>query len=340
MNKTNFFIFFLFSLLFTSCSQKVTIKAIKAPKVLDKAIKNISISRFKNDNISQRSQISSEIYHIKINNQSYFNLINRNNLDEILKENKLNDSGLVNINADNTISLEQSEVLLKGEVLISDLSSNYFREKRVDYNSCIKVSIDKKGNKYCSQYRKYNVRCQTNTYTVNTEIELIKITSSKVLFLKNYEEKTTYSKCFDQSYILPSKQSENSKLAKLIAKRIIKDIAPSYEYFSATLLDSPDINYTKENENLLENALTLIENNRIEKASLLLNILNNNTHYKSYVSLYNYALTREVLGELELALKYYKQAEDISIKNDMNDEIFKAILRVENSLKEKRKIEE
>ena len=331
---------FLSVLLFLiiGCAQKTTIKAIKASQVTDKSIINIGVLPFTNDNIGQSSQIDSEISNIQINGKPYFNLIHRNNLQKIMSEKRLNDSGLVDlIKKRNTKGLSGIETLVTGKVNISDISSSNYIESRIS-NRCAEYAKNKEGKKYCIKYREYNVRCKSNTYTVNTKIKLIKVSNSVILFTNNYSASNTLSTCIDQNTVLLTKEAQNIKLAANIAKQLIKDIAPSYVYFKVVLLEDPDIDYTTKDKLLLKSSLALIKVKRVKKANELLKKLVKHTKNKSYVSVYNLAVTEEALGNIKGALALYIQAEDISLSSKPQDEISQAIIRAEKNLNELNKV--
>ena len=323
-------------LIVTGCAQKTTIKAIKAAKVSDKAIKNIGVLPFQSDDIAQSSQIDSEISNIKINEKPYFNLIDRNNLKRVMSEKRLNDSGLVNlIKKNKDKGLSQIETLVTGKVNVSDVATSNYLESRTDYSRCVRYGRYKSGKRYCAAYRKYNVNCVAKTYTVNTKVKLIKISNAGTLFTNNYSASSKLKKCVDQSKVLPTRKAQNTILAANIAKQVIKDIAPSYVYFKVVLLDSPDIDYTKKDKVLLKSSLALIKAKRVKKANKLLQKIVKHTKHKSYVALYDLGVTEEALGNVKGALDLYKQAEDIALeKGKTLDEISHGIIRAEKNLAE------
>jgi len=154
----NILVILLLGLFFSGCSQKIQIRAIKSAKVATHSIKHIGVSPFKNDDISQSSQIDSAIANVSISGKKYFTLIDRDNIDKIMSEKKLNDSGLVDLLSNDSVSgLSQMQALLTGEVNISDMTSSHVRETRTDYDTCIKHYM-RKGKEYCSKYKKYNVK--------------------------------------------------------------------------------------------------------------------------------------------------------------------------------------
>ena len=325
---------------FQACSQKIQIKALKAPKVLTSDVKYISIDKFRNDTVSQASQIHTALANVTIDGKRYFHVTNRQNINKILEEQKLKDSGLVDLVDDEEIKgLQDAKTLLSGEVLINDISSSRFYTVRTDYKTCI-ATYKKKGKTYCKKYRKYKVPCRRNYYTLKTKINLIQISTGISYFEKDYSSKTNYSHCIDDRKTLPSKQYVNTKLANNIAYYLVKDIAPSYVYFNVILLDSLDIDLSSKQEDMFDLALKLIEQKRISKANQLLSNLNKQIHNNSYVVLYDLAITTEALGDLQKAYSLLKNAEDIAIsKNKLIKEISTSIQRVKNNIDQINKVQ-
>lgn len=326
----------LLTLLFASgCAQKTTIKAIKAAKVSDKDIKYIGVLPFDSDNIAQGSQIDSEISNVEIKGKKYFTLVDRTNLKKVMSEKKLNDSGLVNlINESEDTGLTEVKTLVTGKVNVSSMASSNYYETRTDYRNCVKYSYSKGKRTGCAQYRTYNVSCKANTYSVNTKVKLIKVSNSSTIFTKNYDASNKLTHCVDDNRVLPTKNDYNSKLAANIAKQLIKDIAPSYVYFKVVLFDDPDTEYGAINETILKTGLALIKNKRMEKANSVFRKLNKNTKGQSYVALYDLGVTEEAMGNVKRALELYKQAEDISLLTEPQEEISIAIRRSEKNLTE------
>lgn len=331
----------LFVLLYSSCASKTTIKSLKSGKIIDSDIKNITISNFLNDNIGQKNIINDKISNLVIEGKNYFTIINRDNLKEILKEKKLNDSGLVET-SDNYefIPLIQAKTILKGKIDNLSKSTSHYSETRTNYDRCISYYKDKNGKSYCDKYAKYSVSCIRANYNLSTSINITKISNSKQIFSKTYYSNMAKNHCSDDYNSLLSKHEAGVIMASNIANQLIKDIAPSYVYYDVELFDSADIQYDDKSEDTLELSLKLIKNKRIQKANELLYKLNVYTKYKSYVSLYNYAITLESLGEYDKALSFYKRADDIYIQNEkeISEEINSAIIRVKEAIIENKKL--
>lgn len=330
-------IFITMSLFLFGCAQKTTIKAMKSAKITDTSIKDIVVLGFQNDRIGQSEQISTMISNTKINGKKYFNLIERNNLNKITKEQKLNDSGLVNLTNDEPLTgLSQVQTLLMGKVNNFDVSKNRYYEKRTDNTRCVSYKYSKNKKRYCVSYREYNIRCKSHTYSLNTSIKIVKVKDSKIIFAKTYNSSSKYKHCLDESNNLPTKRSEGTRLANNIATQLVKDIAPSYIYFKVRLLSEPDIYFSMKDKSILKLALELIEHEKFHQANKLLRNLNKKLEYKSYVVMYDLALSEELLGNLKEAYDLYKKADDISIQqqgkiiSDIND----GLKRVKENLSE------
>ena len=142
----------------TGCAQKVQIKALKSAEISDGAIKNIAVLPFNNDTVSQSIKIDSALSSVTINGEKYFNVIDRVNLEKIMAEKKLNDSGLVDLIHNNpTIGLQEIKTIVTGEIALNDVQQSNYLEERTDYQTCIEMVTQKDGKSYCKAYRKYNM---------------------------------------------------------------------------------------------------------------------------------------------------------------------------------------
>lgn len=312
------------------CSSKITIMAIKPSKVDDKSIKNISIENFQNDNISLSSNIEASMNKVQFNGKKYFNIANRKESSTILKEQKLQDSGLVDTTTQKNYGLQDTSSIVTGKVNFTNFTKNSFYETRTDYDTCIKYKNSKK--KYCEKYRKYKVFCTNHNYSVDATITISKIVNATVLFKENYNKQKTIKKCSDQSTTIAHPQSIFTNLGKQITYNFVSNIAPSYINQSVVLLDDEDIDYNDTEENLLENGLKMLKHNHIKESQAIFQKLVNSTKSKSSTALYNLAVTYEYFNNLDKASILYKKAYEISILNEIDENILLAIKRVEKNI--------
>ncbi|MEA2017886.1 MAG: CsgG/HfaB family protein [Campylobacterota bacterium] len=322
---------------FTACSQKTTIKAIKPSQISDKDTKEVAIKDFKNDTVSLSSNIKSNMDKIYFNDEKYFKIVNRDNLDSILKEQKLQDSGLVYISSDKTFDIAEVKSLITGKVNSKNYTKNHFTEQRTNYDKCIKYKTTKSGKKYCDKYQKYNVNCTNHSFSIDAFISINRVSNADIIYSENFTKQSVIKNCEDKNSRVPNKQNIYSDISKSIADDFVSKITPSYQYFRVTLIENEDIDYTDEEEKLLENSLKLIELNHMEKANQLLKELVVSTKSQSSTALYNFGVTNEALGYLDTAYSLYKKAEKISMKNEINEDIIFAVKRIKNSLTNRKK---
>lgn len=317
-------------LFFTACSPKISITTLQSSKVNNANIRQLAVVKFKNDAIGQTSSIEAQLANITFNQEPYFTLIQREELDLILKEKKLNDSALVDLDDLNDIrGLTQVKAFLMGEVVNSTMYKKVYFKRVQDFQRCL--AYDK--NKQCIQFPMILKRCQTNDYSVQTQIKVVEVITSDILFTQTYKENDTLSSC--DGAFLPSKEQHNTYLANLIAKKISKDLAPHYQTKYVTLLDELDISVSDNQELQFENALALLKQERYVTANEILQQLNFETNEQSLVILYNLALSYEALNEIEKANKLYIKAEQKSLKIGVIEEISEAIVRTQKTMHEK-----
>lgn len=321
---------------FGGCAQKTQIRAIKAAEVNDPSIKDIAVAPFSNDNVSQSVQIDSALSNVTIKGERYFNVSDRVNLEKIMNEKKLNDSGLVDlIHKGSNTGLQQIRTLVTGSIGVDDVAMSNYLEGRTDYNTCVATTTDKKGNTYCTKYREYNVNCQKNTYTLTSNVKFIRVNDSKTIFAKAFTKNSSLSHCEDDSKVLLNKKDANTQQAGHIADELVKLVAPSYVYYTVTLLDDEDIKYTSEQSKQLKMALELIKNERTDKANEVLKSLNNTLGGQSYTTAYDLAVTEEALGNLYAAYELYQKAESLSLaKGKVIEEIAFAMTRAKDSIEQ------
>lgn len=326
----NILLLLLLSLFFTACSPKVTIQTLQAPKITHSSIRQLAVMDFKNDTIGQAASIEAHLAQVRFDEKPYFTLIQRKDLDLILNEKKLNDSALVELdNFDDTLGLTQAKTLLQGEVLQSNVHKQIYFKSEKNYQSCLEYNK----NKECIRFPIKLIRCQNNDYHVQTQIKIVEVVSSDILFIETYNEHKTLSQCHN-SHLLPSKQEYNTQLAQRIAQRVLKDLAPYYKTMKVSVLEDVDIDLTKIQKQHFENALELLDQERFSAAKLLLETLNHETKGISYVILYNLALTYEALQDITLAHTLYQEAEIKSLSYGIIEEISNAIIRTEKALVE------
>ncbi|MFT5661190.1 MAG: tetratricopeptide (TPR) repeat protein [Sulfurimonas sp.] len=297
---TSFFIIF-----FSGCATHVKIKALK-PAEIDRATttKNIAVVTFKHDRVALSSKIESNLASYKIENKPFFTMVSRSDLNQVIKEQKLQNSGLVDTKDIVEVGeLIGAQAIISGNVGRSSLNDTHYYENRVGCS-------DKK----CKKTYIYRVRCTKRVISLSADIKMVDVTRGDIIYADNMSRSSTYRHCRDDSRALPSKESVAQNLATSIANSFTYKLTPHYRYFSVELLDKPDLDYTDEQEDLLENALKYMEHKRYDRAESLLTNLVESTDQQSYVAFYNLGVVKETQGDYKKAKLYYERADNLTEK--------------------------
>jgi tetratricopeptide (TPR) repeat protein len=111
----------------------------------------------------------------------------------------------------------------------------------------------------------------------------------------------------------------------------IAKIAPQKVSYEIDLIDSAEKNWTKEQKNILKNAMNFIEDERYNEAQQLLVSLVNSTNRQSFVALYNLGIVLEAKAKYDESKLIYKEASKLYSK-DVGLSI-EAINRITNTQK-------
>ncbi|MFA6197153.1 MAG: CsgG/HfaB family protein [Sulfurimonas sp.] len=306
MNKT----IFLFSLLLVvfmmhGCAQRVNVKAL-VPAEIDRATstKNIAITDFKNDFVGLRGKIESNLANQKINNQTFFTLVSRTDIDKVIREQKIQNSGLVETSeAVEVGNLIGAQAIISGDVGRVTSNDTFYYEERV---RC----ADKK----CKELVTYNVSCNMRVVGLSAQIRMIDIAKGDIIYADTMTRASEFRHCIDDYRAIPSSEIAAQELANEISNEFTYKLTPHYHYFSVVLLEDPDLDYNDAQEKLLESSLEYIKQNRYDKAEKLLMDLVDSTGKQSFVAFYNLGVVKEAQGEYKKAQEYYKIADNLMVE--------------------------
>jgi len=309
----------------SACAQKVRISALE-PAQIDRIsqTKKLAVLHFKNDTIGLARKIEADLASFKIENKKYFTIVSRTDLDTIIKEQKLQSSGLINEEGSVKVGeLIGAEAIISGDVRRPTKQDSYFYEPRV---RC--------ANSKCSEFTYYSVRCMKRVVGIAAEVRVVDVSKGDVIYADTLSRNRTYKHCIDDARALPSTTIAAQSLATSIAHEFTYKLTPHYRVFYVTLLEEPDLDYSDKQKELLKYSLEYIKHSRYDKAEELLMRLIDSTDGKSYVAFYNLGVIKEAEGKYAEAKEYYEYADNLMI--EPIEEINEAVNRI-NTLIEKRK---
>lgn len=313
-------------ILISGCSQKVGVKAL-VPAQVDRIsqTKIIAVTDFSHDEVGLSRKIEAKLSNFQINNKRYFTIVSRNDINKVIEEQKLQNSGLVD--DENIVKVGEligAQAIVSGNVSPVTKQDSYFYEPRV---RC--------ANKKCTELETYSIRCMKRLVGLSTEVRIVDVTKGDIIYADTLSRSASFKHCGDDSRAMPSKTMVAQKLAEDIADEFTYKLTPHYRYFKVKLLEDPDLDYTNEQEKLLKFSLKYIEKGRYDKAEQLLKELVDATNMKSYVPFYNLGVIKEVQGKYQEAKEYYEYADNLMV--EPIDEINAAIVRINSLIVNKQK---
>lgn len=319
LNIKKIVLFFLAAIVISGCSQTISVRVLE-PSQIERAAstKKISVVEFKNDSVGLSNKIEAQLANKKIDNKNYFTMISRKDFKKIIDEQKIQNSGLVNVSdAVEVGNLIGAEAIISGSVSkVASNDTNYLSER-----------IGCADNK-CKTFTVYKVRCTKRIVSLSADIRMIDVAKGDIIYADTISKSSEFSHCSDDSTALPSAEIAARKLSDSIATNFTYKLTPYYRYFEVVLLEKPDIDYGDNEKKLLEVSLEYIKQNRYDKAEKYLVDLIDSTRQKSYVPFYNLGVVKEAQGDYAEAQKYYNIADEMVI--EPVEEVSLAYVRIQN----------
>ena len=307
--------------IFGGCAQKVQVHALQ-PAEIDRAAqtKHIAVSPFRNDTVGLSGKIESAVFGKKLNGVRYFTTIGRKNVETILDEQRLQYSGLFDESTAVTVGeLLGAQALISGDVVTAASSDSHYY-----------VTRSKCADKKCQTMYEYSVGCTRRLISLSADIRMIDIEKGDIIYADTLSYSRTWSHCADRQNLLPGKEQGLNILADAMSRDFTQKLAPYYVSYLVELLDDPEMDYTDEQEEMLEYAIISIRHGRYQKAEALLSRLFASTQERCFVAAYDLGVVKEIQGELAAAQQLYLLADALSY--EPNDAIDIAVVRIAHSI--------
>ena len=325
MNRIVLFLLSAVAMFFvTGCAQKVTIRALE-PAEIDRAAstKKVAVTYFTHDRVGLSSKLEANLARVRIDGKNYFTMIRRNDFNKIVKEQKIQNSGLIDPStAVDVGSLIGADAIILGNVGRATAQDSHFYETRT---RC--------ANKKCDKLEYYDVQCKKRVVGLSAELRMVDVSKGDIIYADTMNPSSVYKHCIDDPRPLPSREIAAQSLAQSIANDFSYRLTPHYRTFSVVLLEDSDLDYNDRQEQLLNVSLEYIKQGRYDKAERFLVDLIDSTSEKSFVPFYNLGVIKEAEGKYAEAKEYYENADKLMI--EPIEEINLAVNRI-NSLIAKR----
>ena len=199
----------------------MNVKSLVPAEVSNNAVKKTTLGSFKNDSAALQANIYSVMDSIVFNGTKYFTLVNREDTDTILKEQKLQDSGLVDDKKEGFL-LTEIYSIISGEIIKKNKTSNFYYKESTNFNRCLERN--KKGQ--CIRYAKRKIRCEEEKYFLVSQLKITDVHTTNVIFVKQFDKSYSTDSCSGYGYTSASEIFNN--LSKQIAQEFVLYLSPRY----------------------------------------------------------------------------------------------------------------
>lgn len=256
-----------------------------------------------NKGIDASARMESTIIKAEVNGKKQYSVVDRKNINKILQEQQFQ---MTVANPDTIVDFGQ---LVGAEAIwYGNAESMYNVTRSYETRSeCVRY-VDGK----CSVYREYRVPCENRSILVTITPKLSSVSTGKVVYSKDFQEKSSSYYCTD-SYYMGRTEADlyNDALNRILYKYRL-DIAPYVETVKIELMNKKD-GTNKKSEELLKSGIEYAKVERMEKACELWATGLKET--PASISLnYNMGVCSELSSNYEKALNYYLKAEDNALK--------------------------
>lgn len=256
-----------------------------------------------NKGIDASARMESTIIKAEVNGKKQYSVVDRKNINKILQEQQFQ---MTVANPDTIVDFGQ---LVGAEAIwYGNAESMYNVTRSYETRSeCVRY-VDGR----CSVYREYTVPCENRSILVTITPKLSSVSTGKVVYSKDFQEKGSSYYCTD-SYYMGRTEADlyNDALNRILYKYML-DIAPYVETVKIELMNKKD-GTNKKSEELLKSGIEYAKVERMEKACELWATGLKET--PASISLnYNMGVCSELSSNYEKALNYYLKAEDNALK--------------------------
>lgn len=252
------------SILFSGCALKAEVATLVPAK--DGEImkyRKVAVLKFTTDNESGNkggsayaSAFEKELASVMVGGKKIFTVIDRNNIDRILKEQKFQ----MTMTEENSV-LELGKILGVNAIWTGTAAEDYSKDSWYETNFyCAEYD-----NGSCISYRDYSYKCIGQDLALNIMPKLTDISTTKVIYSNSLKGRTGSKKCASNLGEINRGDLWNQAI-KMVLEQFRQEIAPytikiKVEFMTTTAgIDS------KEGKELLKNGIDFFKNKRTDKA--------------------------------------------------------------------------
>ncbi len=332
------------SLLFGCSSPPKVKKEVLMPARVDglKQSKKIAFIKFKGDTNGLYTQkVESFFRQIKVDGQSYFEVVEREALQKIIEEQKLSQSGLLNEQESVKVgNISGADTLVVGSISLPKVDRVRTSEERTDFNTCVRWYKNKKKKRVCERYRIYRVNCFTQSTGIQVNVKFVSVETAKSNYQGNYSGSDRNYYCTDRGSPATQEELKESAFNQAVSS-MRKDVAPYRQQVTIEMLDEDDGSNLDDKDDaleLFEKGLKLVENGNIDRGCTFFKQASAKYAHSPAIY-YNLGVCAELKSNLSQALTFYKAAQN-KIDDEPLPKIPQAIRRIEKRMADDEKVKQ
>ena len=320
-------------IIFAGCATTVKTRMLVPAKASEAAkLRRIAVLPFAGPTGNQvNADIEALLVGVRVKDEPFFSIIERNALEKIMKEQKLQLYGLVD---EKTAAKEGQQIGAEG-IILGTVTQCTTEDKPYSQVRSKCVSKDEMGK--CTKWSKYRVRCiERNAYFSFTP-KVVNATTGKIVASESLSGKSRDNACQDSNRPLRGKKEMLTQGKKQAIEKFREMVAPYYLTVEIKLLDKDDTKMPSEVKEKIAHGIKWAKGGRLDRACEFWHEAYN-LHRKGYATPYLLGVCAEMSGYLEKALSYYEKA-DRNTGSPVK-EISEALGRVRVSIEKRKKLDE
>lgn len=281
------------------------------------------------------SEIESQLVSAKLEERSYFTVIERARIDRVLSELKLSNSALVDDKTAVKIGkMLGVQAMYMGLVRQPKVSDSHFTEQRSVCSGYV-TKYDKKGKPYetCGGISTYNVSCTRRIAELTVIPKVVEVETGRIIYATTISEPQVQSACSDKGSLKSGDEMiDDARRQALSTFR--KHVAPYTAIISIVVMEERD-GMSNAAATRFESGLEYAKANRLDRACELWNEAVGMSP-KAVALVYSRGICEEVSGNYRAALESYRDAD--RILNKPHPTISSALHRVQKQIDDQAKL--
>jgi curli biogenesis system outer membrane secretion channel CsgG len=315
------------------CAKKVKTQMLVPAKSHEAAkCKRIAVLDFKGHGGDQvRADLESLLVGVRVKDEPYFSVIERDAVTKVLQEQMLHQTGVVDAKTATDVGkMLGADGIVMGVITQDTTQDKGYSEKR---SKC--AAKNKKGK--CKRWTEYTVSCTERTAYFSFTPKIVRVSSGEILSSEVLSGLAQDRECRDSGRALADRQTLLARAKSQAIEKFREVVAPYYVSVEIVLITKDDTDMSTETKKKIKKGVKWVEAGRLDRACEFWNQAYD-IHQRGYALNYLLGVCSELSGNLENALSCYQNADRQTASP--NEEISKALGRVKVNIEKQKKLSE